>query len=109
MMQTMVLRALSALLLSTTLIGCASAMKEPGQIRPVLLYPPVPYEKLACPLEPPPPDKGASQEVAAIWAERVRKAGEDCRANLDFLRAYLLTWESKIDMSDVWVDEGDDY
>lgn len=108
-MKLTVNRALSALLLSIILTGCATTSNPGGQIKTVLLYPPIPYEKLACPLEPSVPDKGSSQEVFGIWVEDTRKAGEDCRKNLDYLRAYILTWEAKVDQSDIWVEEGDDY
>lgn len=102
-------RVLSALLLSIILTACASTSNPGGSIKTVLLYPPIPYERLACQLEPSVPDKGSSQELFAIWAEDVRIAGSDCRKNLDFLRAYILTWEAKTDESDIWVEEGDDY
>ena len=108
MMQTMVRHALCLMALSGILMGCVTA-KEPGAIKTILLYPPIPYERLACQLEPAVPDRGSSQEVFAIWAEKSRAAGEDCRSNLDYLRAYLLTWESEIDQSDIWVEEGDDF
>ncbi len=105
------LAVLSALLLAATLTACVSSktIKEPGTIKTVLLYPPIPYEKLTCTLEPAVVDSNASQEAFAEWTERVRQAGQDCRSNLDFLRAYVLTWESKVDQSDIWVEEGDDY
>ena len=108
-MKLMVNRALSVLLLSIILTGCASTNNPGGSIKTVLLYPPIPYEKLACQLEPAVPDSGSSQEIFAIWAENTRTAGEDCRSNLDYLRAYILSWESKVDQSDIWVEEGDDF
>ena len=108
-MKPMVNRVLSALLLSIILTGCATTSNPGGSIKTVLLYPPIPYEKLSCQLEPSVPDKGGSQETFAIWAENTRAAGEECRSNLDYLRAFILTWESKVDQSDIWVEEGDDY
>lgn len=109
-MLTTGLRALSALLCVLILTACVTAPSPPsGQIRTVLLYPPIPYEKLTCPLEPPVPDSNISQELFGVYTEQVRKAGEDCRKQLDFWRAYILTWESKVDQSDIWVEEGDDF
>ncbi len=103
--------ALLALLCLGISTGCASnkVIREPGTIKTILLYPPIPYEKLTCILEPAAPASEITQEAFAEWAERVRQAGQDCRGNLDFLRAYVLTWESKVDQSDIWVEEGDDY
>lgn len=101
---------LLVLLSSLILTGCATnkPVVGPGP-KPVLVYPPIPYERLTCQGEPAVPDKGSSQEAFAIWAERVRRVGEECRGNLGVLREYILTWESEVDQSDIWVEEGDDY
>jgi len=98
-------RALLVLTLSCILTACATAK---GEIKTVLLYPPIPYELLSCTPEPVPQDV-ETQEDVAIWAEEVRQAGKDCRRNLDGLRAFILSWESMVDMMDIWTDLGDDY
>ena len=103
-------RALSVILLSATLMGCATA-REPGTIKTVLLYPPIPYEILRCEAEPSVPEdiEALTQEQFAEWTERIRQAGKDCRRNLDGLRAFIYSWENDVDMMDIWFEEGDDF
>lgn len=88
------------------LTGCATAPREPGQIKTVLLYPPIPYELLHCHNEPIPGGIN-TQEDFAIWAEQVRAAGEQCRGTVNGLRAFIYSWESSIDNMDPWVPEGE--
>lgn len=97
--------ALSALLLSLTLTACAGNKPE---IKTVLTYPPIENSQLTCQAEPLPDEYQAdkSQEDFAIYAQKVREAGQDCRKVLNGLRAYIYSWQNDVDMMDIWYEEG---
>lgn len=84
-------------------MGCAKTNKE---IKTVLLYPPIPYELLTCHNEPM-VGEIKTQEDFAVWVEKVRAAGKQCRGALDGLRAYILSWQNDVDMKDPWWEEGE--
>lgn len=101
----MVKAALLALLLSSTLTACAGQLPPPV-IKTILLYPPISGELLSCPLEPS-VGEVKTQEEFAVWTEKVRQAGKECRDTLDGLRAYIYSWQAGVDQMDPWFTEGD--
>ena len=87
-------------LLALISIACASnsAPVPPQviQLPPVEVvrnvYPPISTDALVCLGEPLVPDSVETDAGLAIWAEDTRTAGADCRARLDWIRAYVATW-----------------
>jgi len=56
-----------------------------------MTFPAIPPDALACLSEPDLPMIETDAQLA-VWAEEVRRAGQDCRARIGWLRNLVATW-----------------
>jgi hypothetical protein len=84
---------LSITLASLCLAACQSMPPKPAmtEYRDRLIYPTVDLS-LMCAPEPAVPAGITTDAAALAWAEDVRKAGQECRKNLEAVRDFVAKW-----------------
>lgn len=90
-----------ALLVSGSLMGCASAKPAPAMEAQVIrvpvpeihnVYPVIPDTDLMCAAEPIVPADLTREVAADLWVNSVVDAGADCRSKLDTIRSLVNSW-----------------